>query len=52
MAAGIALGAKRRQRGKSSWLGADRGGFESMDRQQLYDVAQTKRKALPVRQRR
>jgi hypothetical protein len=47
MAAGAALSAKRRGRGKQSLKGASRSMYESMSEKQLRDFAKTKRKSLP-----
>jgi hypothetical protein len=47
MAAGAALSAKRGKRSKSSLKGASRDMYESMNRDQLRDLAKTKRKGLP-----
>jgi hypothetical protein len=47
MAAGAALSAKRGQRGKSALKGASRKMYESMSKDQLREVASTKRKRLP-----
>ncbi len=49
MAAGAALSAKRGERGKGSLKGASKGMYESMDEEQLRDLAKTKRKGKPVR---
>jgi hypothetical protein len=47
MAAGAALSAKRGKRSKSSLKGASRGMYESMSRDQLREIAKTRRKGLP-----
>ncbi|MDZ3836195.1 MAG: DUF3008 family protein [Rhodospirillales bacterium] len=47
MAAGAALSAKRGERPKSSLQGASKGMVESMDEEQLHDMASTKRKGKP-----
>jgi len=47
MAAGAALSAKRGKRSKSSLKGASRDMYESMSRNQLREIAKTKRKGLP-----
>jgi hypothetical protein len=47
MAAGAALSAKRGKRAKSSLKGASRDMYESMSREQLREIAKTKRKGLP-----
>jgi len=47
MAAGAALAAKRGERKKSELKGASRSMVESMDEQQLHDMASTKRKGKP-----
>jgi hypothetical protein len=47
MAAGAALSAKRGKRAKSSLTGASRDMYESMSKDQLREIAKTKRKGLP-----
>jgi Protein of unknwon function (DUF3008) len=47
MAAGAALSAKRGQRKKSELKGASRSMVESMNEQELHDMASTKRKGKP-----
>jgi hypothetical protein len=47
MAAGAALSAKRGKRSKSSLKGASRDMYESMSRDQLREIAKTRRKGLP-----
>ena len=46
-AAGAALSAKRGKRKKSSLKGASRGMYESMSKDELEEMAGTKRKNLP-----
>ena len=47
MAAGAALAVKRGEREKSSLKGASKGMYESMDKSELKEMAETKRKNLP-----
>lgn len=47
MAAGAALSAKKGERKKSSLLGASKSMYKSMSRQDLEEMAGTKRKNLP-----
>lgn len=47
MAAGAALSAKKGERGKTSLKGASRGMYESMSKDELEEMASTKRKNLP-----
>lgn len=47
MAAGAALSAKEGERKKSSLRGASKSMYESMDKQELKELAGTKRKGLP-----
>ncbi|MEH6694562.1 MAG: DUF3008 family protein [Hyphomonas sp.] len=46
-AAGAALAAKRGEREKSDLIGASKEMYESMDEDQLEELASTKRKSLP-----
>lgn len=47
MAAGAALSAKEGERSKSSLKGASKGMYESMSKDELKEMASTKRKNLP-----
>ena len=47
MAAGAALSAKRGGRSRASLKGASRKMYESMSRDELREIASTKRKGLP-----
>lgn len=47
MAAGAALAAKRGEKKKSELKGASKSMVESMNEQQLHDMASTKRKGKP-----
>jgi hypothetical protein len=47
MAAGAALSAKRGKKSKASLQGASKSMYESMSKEQLRDIAKTKRKGLP-----
>lgn len=47
MAAGAALSAKKGERETSSLKGASRSMYESMDKEELEELASTKRKGLP-----
>jgi hypothetical protein len=47
MAAGAALSAKRGERPKQSLKGASKGMYESMETDELRDMAKTKRNKLP-----
>lgn len=47
MAAGAALSAKRGERKKASLKGASKGMYESMEKEELEEMAGTKRKKLP-----
>jgi len=52
MAAGAALSAKRKKRSVSSLRGASKQMHESMNEDQLREIAKTKRKGKPVKKRR
>ena len=52
MAAGAALSAKKGEREKSSLKGASRGMYESMSKDDLEEMAGTKRKNLPRKKNR
>jgi hypothetical protein len=47
MAAGAALSAKEGERTKASLKGASKGMYESMSKEELEEMASTKRKDLP-----
>lgn len=49
MAAGAALAAKRGERKKSSLKGASKGMYESMSKEELKEMAGTKRKGKPTK---
>jgi len=49
MAAGAALAAKRGERKKSSLKGASKGMYESMSKEELKEMASTKRKGKPTK---
>jgi len=49
MAAGAALSAKRRERGKSSLKGASKNMYESISEKELKRMAGTKRKNKPTK---
>jgi hypothetical protein len=49
MAAGAALAAKRGERNKSSLKGASKGMYESMSKEELKEMAKTKRKGKPTK---
>jgi hypothetical protein len=51
MAAGAALSAKRGERSTSSLRGASRSMAKSMSKSELKELAETKRRGLPVRKR-
>ncbi len=51
MAAGAALSAKEGERAKSSLKGASRSMYESMSKDDLKEMASTKRKNLPKRKK-
>lgn len=51
MAAGAALSAKRGERSKSSLRGASRSMAKSMNKSELKELAETKRRDLPTRKR-
>lgn len=50
-AAGAALSAKRGERKKSSLKGSSKQMYESMDRNELEELAATKRKPLPKKKK-
>lgn len=50
MAAGAALAAKRGERNKSSLKGASKGMYESMSKEELKEMAKTKRKGKPTKE--
>jgi hypothetical protein len=49
MAAGAALAAKRKERGRASLRGASKEMYDSMSQRQLEELAETKRRKLPTR---
>jgi hypothetical protein len=49
MAAGAALAAKRGERTKASLKGASKGMYESMSKEELKEMAGTKRKGKPTK---
>jgi hypothetical protein len=51
MAAGAALSAKRGKRSKASLKGASRSMYESMNKKQLKEFAETRRKNLPTKKK-
>jgi hypothetical protein len=52
MAAGAALSAKEGERSKSSLKGASKQMYESMSKEELEEMASTKRKTLPAKKQR